>query len=84
MFLRGKFHWKIIFYFGNFEKGHFVPLPMATQAKKANTSENEPKEVREIIYSMRWAKQITKKVSNFITNSIYKKQKGYYIHEFGK
>ena len=57
---------------------------MATQAKKANTSENEPKEVREIIYSMRWAKQITKKVSNFITNSIYKKQKGYYIHEFGK
>ena len=57
---------------------------MPTQAKKADTSENEPEEVRETIYSMRWAKQITKKVSNFITNSIYIKQKGYYIHEFRK
>ena len=40
------------------------------QLKKRNTSENLLKEIRQIIYSLYRAKEITKKVYNNIVNSI--------------
>ena len=46
-------------------------LPIAlTQVKAGNTSENLLNEIRQIIYSLYQAKEITKKVYNNIMNSI--------------
>ena len=46
-------------------------LPTAfAQVKAGNTSENLPNEIRQIIYSLYQAKEITKKVYNNIMNSI--------------
>ena len=46
-------------------------LPIAlTQVKAGNTSENLLNEIRQIIYSLYRAKEITKKVYNNIMNSI--------------
>ena len=50
------------------------PLPIAlAKVKAGNNSENILNEIRQIIYSLHQAKEITKKVYN-----------GYYIHEFRK
>ena len=46
-----------------------LPIALA-QVKAGNTSENLLNEIRQIIYSMYQAKEITKKVYNNITNSI--------------
>ena len=40
------------------------------QVKAGNISENLPNEIRQIIYYLYQAKQITKKVSNKIINSV--------------
>ena len=40
------------------------------QVKAGNTSENLLNEIRQIIYPLYWAKEITKKVYNSIMNSI--------------
>ena len=40
------------------------------QVKAGNTSENLLNEIRQIIYSLYWAKEITKKAYNNIMNSI--------------
>ena len=40
------------------------------QVKATNTSENLLNEIRQIIYSLHWAKKITKRVYNNIMNSI--------------
>ena len=46
-------------------------LPIAiAQVKVGNTSENLLNEIRQIIYSLYWEKEITKKVYNNIMNSI--------------
>ena len=46
-------------------------LPIAfAQIKAGNTSENVLNGIRQIIYSLQWAKEITKKVDNNIMNSI--------------
>ena len=46
-------------------------LPISlVQVKAGNTSENLLKEIRQIIYSLYRAKEITKKVYNNIVNSI--------------
>ena len=46
-------------------------LPAAlAQVNAGNTSENLLNEIRQIIYSLYWAKEITKKVYNNIMNSI--------------
>ena len=46
-------------------------LPTAlAQVKAINTSKNLLNEIRQIIYSLYWAKEITKKVYNNIMNSI--------------
>ena len=46
-------------------------LPKAlAQIKRGNTSENILNEIRDIIYSLYQAKEITKKVFNNIMNSI--------------
>ena len=46
-------------------------LPVAlAQVKASNTSENLLNEIRQMIYSLYWAKEITKKVYNNIINSI--------------
>ena len=42
-----------------------LPIALA-QVKAGNTSENLLNEVRKIIYSLYWAKEITKKVYNNI------------------
>ena len=45
-------------------------LPIAfAQIKAGNTSENLLNEIKQIIYSLYWAKEITKKVYNNIVNS---------------
>ena len=44
-----------------------ISLP---QVKAGNASENLLNEIRQIIYSLYWAKEITKKVYNNIMNSI--------------
>ena len=46
-----------------------LPIALA-QVNTANTSENLLNEIRQIIYSLHWAKEITKKVYNNIMNSI--------------
>ena len=46
-----------------------LPIALA-QVKAGNTSENLLNEIRQIIYSMYQAKEITKKVYNNIMNSI--------------
>ena len=52
-------------------KQMFQRLPIALALVKAgNTSENLPKEIRQIIYSFYRVKEITKKVYNNIMNSI--------------
>ena len=62
----------------------FQRLPIAlAQVKAGNTSENLPIEIRQIIFSLYWAKQFIKKIYNNIMNSLKLKYKnGYYIHEF--
>ena len=46
-------------------------LPKAVpQVKAGNTSENLLSEIRQIIYSLYWAKEITKKLFNTIMVSI--------------
>ena len=40
------------------------------QVKADNTSENLLNEIRQIIHSLYWAKEITKKIYNSIMNSI--------------
>ena len=40
------------------------------QAKAGNTSENLLNNIRKIIYSLYWARKITKKVYNNIMNSV--------------
>ena len=50
------------------------------QVKTGNTSANLLNEIRQIIYCLYRAKEITKKVCNIIINSINKKQKaGLYL-----
>ena len=57
-------------------------LPIAlTQVKAVNTSEYLLNEIRQIIYFLDWAKEITKKVSNNIMNLVIV-QKLSYIYEF--
>ena len=52
-------------------KQTFQRLPIAfAQVKAGNTSENLLNEIRQIIYSLYRAKEITKKVYNNIMNSI--------------
>ena len=46
-----------------------LPIALA-QVKAGNTSENLLNEIRQIICSLHWAKEITKKVYNNIMNSI--------------
>ena len=46
-----------------------LPIALA-QVKAGNTSENLLNEIRQIIYSLNWAKKITKTVYNNIMNSI--------------
>ena len=46
-----------------------LPIALA-QVKAANTSENLLNQIREIIYSLYWAKEITKIVYKNIMNSI--------------
>ena len=46
-----------------------LPIALA-QVKTDNTSENLLNEIRQIIYSLYWAKEITKIVYNKILNSI--------------
>ena len=49
----------------------FERLPIAlVQVKVGNTSENLLNEIRQIIYSLSWAKETTKKAYNNIMNSI--------------
>ena len=49
----------------------FQKLPIAlTQVKAGNTSESLLNEIRQIIYSLYRAKEITKKMYNNIMNSI--------------
>ena len=53
------------------------------QLKAGNTSENLLTEIRQIIYSLYRAKEITKKLHNNVMNSIkLKKENGYDIYEF--
>ena len=46
-----------------------LPIALA-EVKAGNTSESLLNETRQIIYSLYWAKEITKKVYNNIINSI--------------
>ena len=46
-----------------------LPIALA-QVKTSNTSENLLNEIRQIIYSLYQAKEITKKVYNNIMNSV--------------
>ena len=46
-----------------------LPIALA-QVKADNTSENLLNEIRQVIYSLHQAKQITKKVYNNLMNSI--------------
>ena len=46
-----------------------LPIALA-QVNTGNTSENLLNEIRQIIYSLHWAKEITKNVYNNIMNSI--------------
>ena len=59
-----------------------LPIALA-QVKAANTSENLLNEIRQIIYSLHWAKESAEKVSNKTINSVkfYKviKQNAYYL-----
>ena len=49
----------------------FQGLPIAlAKVKVGNTSENLLNEIRQIIYSLYWAKEIIKKVYNNTRNSI--------------
>ena len=48
---------------------HRLPIALA-QVKAGNTSENLLNEIKQIIYSLYRAKEITKKVYNNIMNSI--------------
>ena len=41
-----------------------------SQVKAGNTSKYLPNEIRQIIYSLYWAKEITKKVYNNVMNSV--------------
>ena len=40
------------------------------QVNAGNTSENLVDEIRQIIYSLHWAKEITERVYNIIMNSV--------------
>ena len=61
-----------------------LPIALA-QVKACNISENLLNKIWQIIYSLYWAKEITKKVYNNIMYSInlyFKKE--YYIYQFSK
>ena len=61
-----------------------LPIALA-QVKPGNTSENLINEIRQIIYSLYLAKEITEKVYNNIMNSIKASYKNeHYIYEFWK
>ena len=47
-----------------------LPRVLAAQLKTSNTSENLLNEIRQIIYSLHIAKEITKKLDNNIINLI--------------
>ena len=51
-----------------------LPIALA-QVKAGNTSENLLNEIRQILYSLYWAKAITKRVFNNIINSIKLKKR---------
>ena len=54
-----------------FPKQMFQRLPiLLAQVKAGNTSENLLNEIRQIMHSLYWAKEIIKKVYNNIMNSI--------------
>ena len=46
-----------------------LPIALA-QVKASNTSENLLNEIGQIIYTLHWGKEITKKVYNNIMNSL--------------
>ena len=46
-----------------------LPIALA-QAKAGNTSKNLLNEIRQIIYSLYWEKEVTKKIYNNLMNSI--------------
>ena len=46
-----------------------LPIALA-QVKAGNNSENLLNEIRQIVYSLYWSKEITKKVNNNIVKSI--------------
>ena len=61
-----------------------LPIALA-QVKAGYTSENLLNEIRQIIYSLYWAKEMTKTVCNNILNSMkveYSNES--YIYEFWK
>ena len=60
-----------------------LPIALA-QVKAVNTFENLLSEIRESIYSLYQAKEITKNIHNNIMNSIKLWNSGYYIYEFWK
>ena len=52
------------------------------QVKVGNTSENLLNEIKQILYSLYWAKEIMKKVYNKIMNSITLKSRMDTFYEF--
>ena len=61
-----------------------LPIVLA-EAKVGNTSESLLNEIRQIIYSLYWAKEITKSVYNNMMNSVKVQYKrGYYVCNFWK
>ena len=46
-----------------------LPIALA-KIKPSNTSKNVLNQIRQIIYFLYWAKEVTKKIYNNITNSI--------------
>ena len=59
----------------------FRILPIAlAQSKSGNPSENVLDEIHQDIYSLYWAKEITKKIYKMMNL----KQNGHYIYEFWK
>ena len=58
-------------------------LPIAlVQVKAGHISENLLNQIHQSIYSLCWAKEITKKVNNNKMNSIELQNNGDYIYEF--
>ena len=59
---------------------HILPIALP-EVKASKTSEKLLNEISQIMYSLNWAKEITKKYSNNAFNKVIK-QNGYYIYEF--